>query len=497
MAIAAEGRNNSGIFWINDTSEDDDQAVVYVPGVSRKPDPRQGSVGLVHDKGNKRRPSQQSSHSNQSAAGMSTAKKTPSARAPPAKTKTSVTTSKPPDNEQDAVQTGHLKTKPSFKDLCPEDKRRIANLIQELARVSEEKEESVQKLRDEQETFEKKILQLEQQNQLISQERESLQQQYRECQELLCLYQQYLTQQQDKLNQSIAQLHQAHSTTKSSRSERSSRRSRSAKSSAAPLNGSYLDLPSPRDPPVNRTTSTATATASVTNYGPASSTTPTPTPTPTTVPPSTAGSSVSDPKRSRSAPRPRREHQRSALQADLGPVAATAESQGLGGVSGAKEGGEQWGRGGGGDAGGTVGMCLARPADWEERRRRLVEQKRQLEQERERLQHRLAMQEERLQQIDTAGQEKTHSNGSLLNQPPQVNGYQGHSNDRGDAAHLTGADAVPGCDVPSCHDPNLGPPKRTPSQESPPLTKKDMATSPAVPLSTPLSPPPPPPFPSS
>ncbi len=43
-----------------------------------------------------------------------------------------------------------------------------------LFRVSEEKEESVQKLRDEQETFEKKIQQLEQQNQLIIQERESI-----------------------------------------------------------------------------------------------------------------------------------------------------------------------------------------------------------------------------------------------------------------------------------------------------------------------------------
>lgn len=41
-------------------------------------------------------------------------------------------------------------------------------------RVSEEKEESVQKLKDEQETFEKKIHQLEEQNQLIVQERESI-----------------------------------------------------------------------------------------------------------------------------------------------------------------------------------------------------------------------------------------------------------------------------------------------------------------------------------
>lgn len=41
-------------------------------------------------------------------------------------------------------------------------------------RVSEEKEESVQRLKDEQETFEKKIQQLEEQNRLIVQERESI-----------------------------------------------------------------------------------------------------------------------------------------------------------------------------------------------------------------------------------------------------------------------------------------------------------------------------------
>ncbi|XP_051932689.1 protein hinderin [Hippocampus zosterae] len=96
-----------------------------------------------------------------------------------------------------------------LKDLCPEDKRRIANLIEELARVSEEKEESVKRLKDEHDNFESKIQQLEQQNMLIAHERESLQRQYRECQELLGLYQQYLTQQQTKLNQSIAELSQA------------------------------------------------------------------------------------------------------------------------------------------------------------------------------------------------------------------------------------------------------------------------------------------------
>ncbi|OCU02746.1 hypothetical protein XELAEV_18008513mg [Xenopus laevis] len=90
----------------------------------------------------------------------------------------------------------------SLKDLCPEDKRRIANLIKELARVSEEKEVTEERLKTEQESFEKKIRQLEDQNNLIGTEREALQQQYRECQELLSLYQTYLSEQQNKLHES-------------------------------------------------------------------------------------------------------------------------------------------------------------------------------------------------------------------------------------------------------------------------------------------------------
>uniref|UniRef100_A0A4W3IT00 KIAA1328 n=1 Tax=Callorhinchus milii TaxID=7868 RepID=A0A4W3IT00_CALMI len=62
----------------------------------------------------------------------------------------------------------------SLKDLCPEDKRRIANLIKELARVSEEKEETVERLKAEQESFEKKIKELEDQNELIMTEREDI-----------------------------------------------------------------------------------------------------------------------------------------------------------------------------------------------------------------------------------------------------------------------------------------------------------------------------------
>uniref|UniRef100_A0A667HGZ3 KIAA1328 n=1 Tax=Lynx canadensis TaxID=61383 RepID=A0A667HGZ3_LYNCA len=62
----------------------------------------------------------------------------------------------------------------SLKDLCLEDKRRIANLIKELARVSEEKEVTEERLRAEQESFEKKIRQLEEQNELIIKEREDI-----------------------------------------------------------------------------------------------------------------------------------------------------------------------------------------------------------------------------------------------------------------------------------------------------------------------------------
>lgn len=43
-----------------------------------------------------------------------------------------------------------------------------------FSRVSEEKEVSVQRLKDEQENFERKIQQLEQQNVVIAQERESI-----------------------------------------------------------------------------------------------------------------------------------------------------------------------------------------------------------------------------------------------------------------------------------------------------------------------------------
>ncbi|NXN85808.1 K1328 protein, partial [Bombycilla garrulus] len=106
---------------------------------------------------------------------------------------------------QQGTNEGGMKSA-SLKDLCPEDKRRIANLIKELARVSEEKEVTEERLKAEQESFEKKIRQLEEQNELIIKEREDILQQYRECQELLSLYQKYLAEQQEKLSHSLSEL---------------------------------------------------------------------------------------------------------------------------------------------------------------------------------------------------------------------------------------------------------------------------------------------------
>ncbi|XP_061730714.1 protein hinderin isoform X1 [Nerophis ophidion] len=89
-----------------------------------------------------------------------------------ATTDTSLSSGSIPPISQVISGLGIAQSQACLKDLCPEDKRRIANLVEELARVSEEKDESVQRLQDEHNTFEHKIQQLEQQNLFIAHERE-------------------------------------------------------------------------------------------------------------------------------------------------------------------------------------------------------------------------------------------------------------------------------------------------------------------------------------
>ncbi|XP_055554950.1 protein hinderin isoform X1 [Falco cherrug] len=141
---------------------------------------------------------------------------------------------------QQVTNEGGMKSA-SLKDLCPEDKRRIANLIKELARVSEEKEVTEERLKAEQESFEKKIRQLEEQNELIIKEREALQQQYRECQELLSLYQKYLAEQQEKLSLSLSELSAA-----KEKDQKVSSKKSSCQRPPRELDGSYLGVGRPQ-----------------------------------------------------------------------------------------------------------------------------------------------------------------------------------------------------------------------------------------------------------
>ncbi|XP_036385861.1 protein hinderin [Megalops cyprinoides] len=269
MADVSGGERTAGIYWIKDTS-DEDQPMVFVPGVSRDGNLRPGAkVGLGCS--NMRKGKMRAGHAGEVTgivgAGFPSEGRVKQGIRPGSQSKASfppfkvkaelhptaaavgtVMSSAPSPHQPTAFAINQQAPSPatqsrssvSLKDLCPEDKRRIANLIQELARVSEEKDVTEQRLKDEQESFERKIQQLEEQNQLIVQERGSLQQQYRECQELLALYQQYLAQQQEKLNQSITQLNQSHSSYKVSDGPV---RQWAGRGEMAGMDGSYLGLP--------------------------------------------------------------------------------------------------------------------------------------------------------------------------------------------------------------------------------------------------------------
>ncbi|CAB1440790.1 unnamed protein product [Pleuronectes platessa] len=259
MAAGATRGGSSGIFWMNDVS-DDEHPFAFVPGLDGEVIPRTpfslgpdstGSFSRGATKmrvaarrssgskrGGKKQGYLQSDRSGayakekvsvQQSAGLST-EHTPSLASD---------ASLPPPQVISAPSRGSSQV--CLKDLCSEDKRRIANLIEELARVSEEKEESVKRLKDEQGHFEQKIHKLEQHNVVIAEERESLQHQYRECQELLGLYQTYLSQQQAKLNESIAQLSQAPAHNKVLSSDAAT-----SKANGSLFDGSYLGLAAAR-----------------------------------------------------------------------------------------------------------------------------------------------------------------------------------------------------------------------------------------------------------
>ncbi|XP_054317075.2 protein hinderin isoform X2 [Pongo pygmaeus] len=215
--VAGASRRNAAAFWSRDFS-DEEQSVVYIPGISAE-----GNVRSRHKlMSPKADVKLKTSRVTDVSVSMESLKGTGDSV-----------------DEQNSCR-GEIKSA-SLKDLCLEDKRRIANLIKELARVSEEKEVTEERLKAEQESFEKKIRQLEEQNELIIKEREALQLQYRECQELLSLYQKYLSEQQEKLTMSLSELGAA----RMQEQQVSSRKS-TLQCSSVELDGSYLSVARPQ-----------------------------------------------------------------------------------------------------------------------------------------------------------------------------------------------------------------------------------------------------------
>ncbi|XP_064595900.1 uncharacterized protein LOC135462606 [Liolophura sinensis] len=92
---------------------------------------------------------------------------------------------------------GHSR-QPSLKDLCVEDKQRVANLIKELAKLVQSKKKAVEQMHLERINFEKEILKLLEQQESVLNERQTIQAQLLLCQQALTVYQQKLTEQEQQ-----------------------------------------------------------------------------------------------------------------------------------------------------------------------------------------------------------------------------------------------------------------------------------------------------------
>nr|XP_029538802.1 protein hinderin-like isoform X3 [Oncorhynchus nerka] len=422
MAAAKEG-NNSGFWGTNDTS-DEDQPVVLIPGVSREGHLRTAFKSVSGTSSSERKVKMRANYSSEirrqaplsrgnkkqgqrlylSSMGRGQLQATPAPTVPPPNPATQQHLLTTPQAISEVTQATN---RTSLKDLCPQDKRRIANLIQELARVSEEKESSVQRLRDEQETFERKILQLEQQNQLIVQERES----QTDVGRAVNLGGE--TQRNMKSNRWLAPSSEG-AFTKLSRGERTTA-----------LDGSYLDLPTLGGTGTNREGRERNgggrgAGGRVPSLSPASLSDDLHSDTP---PPYSSSDQSQGPMKPLgcrggahselrlASQRSRQESlvngrfpHRGATEAPLlgntspllhnGPGELLKDSRGLLGPGGLLPGEDPSGEGV--EAEGALTAPLLGPENWEERRHQLFLQKLQLEVERERLQARLAQQEERL-----------------------------------------------------------------------------------------------------
>ncbi|XP_077993967.1 protein hinderin-like [Glandiceps talaboti] len=153
------------IYWTKDSSDDEDLPLVQVPGVNdvgnKRPSvkmrarrtkeikavvPPKSPVIVEDLSPNKRKPLKSINKSNDDAETVEFSK----------------------ENNMNSRQ------RPALKDLRPEDKKRVANLIRELARIGEEKENAVEQLHLERFSFEERTQKLQDQYDSILKEREDI-----------------------------------------------------------------------------------------------------------------------------------------------------------------------------------------------------------------------------------------------------------------------------------------------------------------------------------
>ncbi|XP_059141255.1 uncharacterized protein LOC131929070 isoform X2 [Physella acuta] len=110
--------------------------------------------------------------------------------------------------ESDFTSTSIKYSKPvSLKDLCVEDKKRVANLIKELARISEEKENAEKNLEQERKHYIEQVMKLVEQQEQLMKEREDVERKVQEYQSyFLQLQKQEETLQQQKASAQIQQV---------------------------------------------------------------------------------------------------------------------------------------------------------------------------------------------------------------------------------------------------------------------------------------------------
>ncbi|XP_033124187.1 trichohyalin-like [Anneissia japonica] len=105
------------------------------------------------------------------------------------------------DYDKKVQKDGQLK--PSLKDLRPEDKTRIANLIRELAKTGREKDNATNELESERKKYQLQEKQSKEQLELVANERDTVKQHYIECQKLLAQYQNQLRAEQEKAEEAV------------------------------------------------------------------------------------------------------------------------------------------------------------------------------------------------------------------------------------------------------------------------------------------------------